>query len=88
MNNQLNMLDATFLYVETRRSPMHIAGLQILDIPRDKRRVFFEELKRHIAARAPSVAFMTRRLVTSPLRPIQSTTRTRALRIGDRIGDG
>ena len=67
MNNQLNMLDATFLYVETRRSPMHIAGLQILDIPRDKRRVFFEELKRHIAARAPSVAFMTRRLVTSPL---------------------
>src|SRR5262245_23783724 len=66
MNNQLNMIDAAFLYVETPYSPMHIAGLQILEVPQDKRRSFFDEIKRHIAARAPAVDFMTRRLVTSP----------------------
>ncbi len=67
MHRQLNMLDAAFLYAETQHAPMHIAGLQILDVPRDKRPVFFEEMQRHIAAHAPSVDFMTRRVVPGAL---------------------
>lgn len=66
MNEQLNMLDAAFLYVETKNSPMHVAGLQILDVPVNHRNTFFAEMQRHVAERAPMVNFMTRRLVTSP----------------------
>ena len=65
MNQQLSMVDATFLYVETKNSPMHIAGLQILEVPVDRRNTFFEEMQRHIEERAPMVNFMTRRLVAS-----------------------
>src|SRR5262249_27805861 len=65
MHAQLNMLDATFLYLETAHAPLHIASLQILEGPRDKQRTFFNETQRHIAARAPSVDFITRRLETS-----------------------
>src|SRR4051812_34542581 len=64
MNSQLNLLDATFLYVETSHSPMHIAALQILEVPRDKRHVFFREMQQHVARRAPSLEFTTRRLVS------------------------
>lgn len=67
MHQQLNMLDATFLYAETKHVPMHIAGLQILDIPAAYRFTFFLEMQRHVAMRAPMVNFMTRRLVASPL---------------------
>ena len=67
MNQQLNMGDATFLYVETKHSPMHIAGLQILDVPIHRRNTFFAEMQRHVAARAPMVSFMTRRVVASVL---------------------
>jgi len=67
MYQQLNMLDAAFLYVETKNSPMHIAALQILEVPVDRRNTFFAEMKRHIAERAPMVNFMTRRLVASAL---------------------
>src|SRR5262245_1684521 len=66
MNHQLNMLDAAFLYVETKQSPMHIAGLQILEVPLEKRHSYFTELQRHIAERAPAVPFMTRRLAATP----------------------
>jgi WS/DGAT/MGAT family acyltransferase len=67
MHQQLNMLDAAFLYVETKNSPMHIAGLQILEVPVDRRNTFFTEMQRHVAERAPMVNFMTRRLVASAL---------------------
>jgi WS/DGAT/MGAT family acyltransferase len=67
MNRQLNMIDATFLYVETKKSPTHIAGLQILDVPAARRNDFFVEMQRHVADRAPMVDFMTRRLVPGVL---------------------
>ena len=67
MNQQLNMVDATFLYVETKNSPTHLAGLQILEVPVDRRNTFFKEMQRHVAERAPMVDFMTRRLVASAL---------------------
>lgn len=63
MSNQLNLLDASFLYLETAHSPMHIAGLQILDVPADRRVTFFSELQRHVEERAPMIDFMTRRVV-------------------------
>lgn len=67
MYQQLNMVDATFLYVETKNSPMHIAGLQILEPPVDRQDTFFEEMRRHVAERAPMITSMTRRLVASAL---------------------
>ncbi len=67
MNAQLKILDAAFLYAETTNSPMHIAGLQILEVPIERRMTFFREMQQHVAARASMIGFMTRRLVASPL---------------------
>jgi diacylglycerol O-acyltransferase / wax synthase len=67
MDAQLKMADAAFLYAETTNSPMHIAGLQILEVPPERRNTFFVEMQRYVAERASTINFMTRRLVDSPL---------------------
>lgn len=67
MDEQLKLIDAAFLYAETRNSPMHIAGLQILEAPSERRNTFFAEMQRYVADRASMISFMTRRLVASPL---------------------
>jgi len=35
MSRRLSFLDATFLRIETRETPMHVAGLQVFELPRD-----------------------------------------------------
>lgn len=66
---QLTGLDASFLYLETNNSPMHIAGLSIYDpstAPGGK--VRFKQIVENIASRVHRVPAMTSRLVSVPLR--------------------
>jgi WS/DGAT/MGAT family acyltransferase len=65
--DKLKILDASFLYAETASTPMHIAALQHLEVPPERRDDFFETLKAYIADRVHLIPFMTRKLKTSPL---------------------
>jgi diacylglycerol O-acyltransferase len=65
---QLSGLDASFLYLETPNSPMHISGLYIYTqetAPGGK--VRFKQIIDHIAARVQHIPSLTRRLKTVPL---------------------
>ncbi|MFK7830569.1 MAG: wax ester/triacylglycerol synthase family O-acyltransferase [Congregibacter sp.] len=65
---QLSGLDASFLYLETRNSPMHISGLYIYTqetAPGGK--VRFKQIIDSTAARVSHVASLTRRLKEVPL---------------------
>jgi diacylglycerol O-acyltransferase len=48
---QLGGMDASFLYMETAQTPMHVAGLSTVELPRGFERDFYEVYKAHIAAR-------------------------------------
>lgn len=64
---QLTGLDASFLYLETANSPMHIGGFSIYDpstAPGGK--VRFKQIVEHIHQRARRVPAMTSRLMTVP----------------------
>jgi len=65
---QLTGLDASFLYLETANSPMHIGGLAIYDpstAPGGK--VSFKQIIANTAARARRVPVLTNTLVEVPL---------------------
>lgn len=65
---QLSGLDASFLYLETANSPMHIGGLSIYDpstAPGGK--VSFKQILANTTVRARRVAAMTNTLVEVPL---------------------
>jgi hypothetical protein len=47
----LGGMDASFLYMETPQTPMHVAGLSIVELPLGFKGNFFEVYKRHIAGR-------------------------------------
>ncbi|MEZ5597003.1 MAG: wax ester/triacylglycerol synthase family O-acyltransferase [Pseudomonadales bacterium] len=55
--------DATFLFAETPRTPMHIASVQIFDLPAGvSTDQFVAALRKRVQERAPRVPYMTRRL--------------------------
>lgn len=58
----LSGLDASFLFLETNKIPMHIGGVAILEGSLN-----FEEFKTFIAQRVHTVNKLTEKLVTSPL---------------------
>ena len=65
---QLTGLDASFLYLETPNSPMHISGLYIYTqetAPGGK--VRFKQILEHVATRIKPFPALTRRLKTVPL---------------------
>jgi len=64
---RLKGLDATFLYVETERMPMHIGSVQILEIPAERRETFLAEFKQLVRSRSHLLPYLTRRLVNAPL---------------------
>ena len=43
---QLGGMDASFLYMETPQTPMHVAGLSIVELPRGLKGHFYEVYKR------------------------------------------
>ncbi len=66
---QLTGLDASFLYLETSNSPMHVGGLAIYD-PRTASggKVGFKQIMANVAARASRVPAMNNVLVEVPMR--------------------
>lgn len=64
---KLAFLDSGFLYAETPNTPMHIAGLQVFEVPAHKRPGFFEAYRRNVAERLHSLPFLTRRLARTEL---------------------
>ncbi len=61
--------DATWLYLETDKTPMHVGALQLFDLPRHlhAKGAFFDAVKAQISARLPLVPTYRRRLSHTPL---------------------
>jgi hypothetical protein len=64
--DRLSALDASFLYGETPESPMHVAGLAILD-PADTD--VFAAFRDHLRSRLHLVPFSERKLALAPIQP-------------------
>ncbi len=64
--DHLSGLDATFLYMETPETPMHVGGLNIFELPADYEGDFLENLREHIAKRMHLAPVFTRKLVNMP----------------------
>lgn len=65
---QLSGLDAAFLSLETDNTPMHVAGVSILDARTPEGRFGFDDLKAALAAHLDNSRTFTERLVEVPLR--------------------
>ena len=62
----LGGMDASFLYMETPQTPMHVAGLSIVELPRGFKGNFYEVYKRHIAARLHLFPVLKKKIVPVP----------------------
>jgi WS/DGAT/MGAT family acyltransferase len=65
--NRLKALDATFLYAETARMPLHIGSVQILDVPNQRADRFVDDLKDLLRSRSHLLPYLTHRAVDAPL---------------------
>ncbi len=63
---KLGGMDAGFLYAETPQTPMHVAGLSVLQLPSGDRDDFYAIYKEHIAKRLHLMSVLTMKLVPSP----------------------
>ena len=59
---ELTGLDASFLYLESAKAPMHIGGVAVLEGS-----LSFEDFHQHIASRLHTVPRLTQKLVTIPM---------------------
>jgi diacylglycerol O-acyltransferase len=64
---QLGGLDASFLYMETPQTPMHVAGLSIVELPAGYKGSFYDAYKAHIASRLHLMPVLRMKLVQVPL---------------------
>ena len=64
--DRLSALDASFLYGETPESPMHVAGLAILEPPAVGPDVF-AVFRDHLKSRLHLVPFFERKLALTPI---------------------
>jgi diacylglycerol O-acyltransferase / wax synthase len=62
----LSGLDATFLYMETPETPMHVGGLNLFELPADYKGDFLDNLREHIAKRMHLAPVFGRKLVNMP----------------------
>jgi diacylglycerol O-acyltransferase / wax synthase len=62
----LNSLDATFLHIESAEMPMHVASLDLLELPAGYAGDFYEDAKAHIASRMHLAPLFTRKLALMP----------------------
>lgn len=63
----LSGLDASFLYLETAETPMHVGSLHLYELPADFRGSFHRAVTTHIARRLHLAPIFTRRLSAVPL---------------------
>lgn len=66
MLEQLSDQDASFLYLETPETPMHVGGLSLVQLPEGYHGDFFEDYKHQIAARLHLIPLLHRKLVNLP----------------------
>lgn len=59
---QLSGIDATFLYMETRETPMHVAGLTLYEPPKDLKGSFHAHFKSFFATRLHLVPIFSQKL--------------------------
>lgn len=65
---RLTNTDAAFLHMESERTPMHIASVQVLELPEGQTPdQFIAGLKHLLSSRADQVPYLTNRLQESPL---------------------
>ena len=64
---KLNVMDASFLYLETPEVPMHVGGMAIFQLPENFRGDFFEDLKSMIGRRLHLAPMLTWKLARVPL---------------------
>jgi len=63
----LSGLDATFLYLETPETPMHVGSLNLYELPKGSKGSFHRAVKQHIAKRMHLAPVFSRRLAFMPL---------------------
>ena len=63
----LSGLDATFLYLETPQTPMHVGGLHLCELPAGFKGSFHTAVVKHLAKRMHLSPIFTRKLVFMPL---------------------
>ncbi len=63
---QLAEQDASFLYLETPETPMHVGGLSLIELPRGYSGNFYEDYKNHIARRLHLVPQLSQKLLSLP----------------------
>ncbi len=63
----LSGLDATFLYLETPQTPMHVGSLHLYELPAGYGGNFHQDVTRHLAKRIHLSPIFTRKLVFMPL---------------------
>ncbi len=62
----LSGLDATFLYLETPETPMHVGSLHLYELPKTFKGSFHKAVVAHIASRTHLAPVLSRRLVFMP----------------------
>jgi diacylglycerol O-acyltransferase / wax synthase len=63
---QLSGLDATFLYLETPETPMHVGALHLYELPKEYKGSFRQAVINHIGKRAHLAPILTRVLAFMP----------------------
>ncbi|QQS27394.1 MAG: wax ester/triacylglycerol synthase family O-acyltransferase [Sphingobacteriales bacterium] len=64
---QLSTLDATFYYLESHRTPMHVGGVYVFENPAPDKKFDFQNLKQYIGSRLLKFPVFRQRLVEVPL---------------------
>ncbi|MES2257666.1 MAG: wax ester/triacylglycerol synthase family O-acyltransferase [Pseudomonadota bacterium] len=64
--NHLSGMDASFLYIESPEMPMHVGGLQLLDLPQGYAGDFYEDVKRYLGSRLHMAEVFRRKLELMP----------------------
>ena len=65
--NTLSGLDASFLYLETPETPMHIGSFCLYDRPPEQKGSFHAAIKKHLAKRLHLAPLFTQKLALMPL---------------------
>jgi hypothetical protein len=63
---QLGAMDASFLYLETPETPMHVGGLSLFELPQGYAGNFHQDFKEHFARRIHLVPILSKKLVPMP----------------------
>ncbi len=62
----LSGVDASFLHLETPEMPMHVGSLHVLDLPKDYKGEFFEDVMKHVGGRLHLASVFERKLAQMP----------------------